>query len=484
MYQGQTLTLYKHWSYYLFNAYLGLLIWLPLPFASKSVLATSVFNLVILCISLTVLIKSWKSPQKLPEALNKAVIPLTAFSIYCCWLFVQIVSGISINPFRSEHQLLLSVTYVQLFFLTLLLVNTRERLQKLLYVLVACGVFQSLYGSMMMLSGTEKVWWLDKVRHIGSATGTFMNRNQFANYLVICLACGCGLLIGSQRSINNYHWRHILRRIIGWLLSGSGWLRMLLAVIVIGIVLSHSRMGNTSLFFGLTFTGLLWLWRRKESRKNAFILIGSLLVIDTFIVGTWFGLDKVIDRLESTKMQNTSQWIQQTNTNPDNTTQRASSVNVAAEVRAPSQSFQDNELRDSALPDLMTMATQHWLTGIGAGNFSTGFTQYSKTKTPLFINEAHFDELQFLVESGITGIILLAIAVSFCAYQGMRALMNSRSRFLQGAGFAVTMSILASMIHSVVEFNFQVPATASLFIVMLAIGIIARTLPDKSASKS
>lgn len=476
--------LYKHWSYYLFNAYLGLLIWLPLPFASKSILATSVFNLVILCISLTALIKSWQSPQKVPPALRKAAIPLAAFAIYCGWLLVQIMSGISINPFRSEQQLLLSVTYVQLFFLTLLLVNTRERLQKLLYVLVACGVFQSLYGSLMMLSGTEKVWWLDKVRHIGSATGTFMNRNQFANYLVICLACGCGLLIGSQRSINNYHWRHILRRIIGWLLSGSGWLRMLLAVIVIGIVLSHSRMGNTSLFFGLTFTGLLWLWRRKESRKNAFILIGSLLVIDTFIVGTWFGLDKVIERLEGTKMHNTSQWIQQTTVNPDSTTRSEQPPKLAEAIQSPSQSFQDNELRDSALPDLMTMATQHWLTGIGAGNFSTGFTQYSKTKTPLFINEAHFDELQFLVESGIAGVILLTIIVCFCAFQGLRALMYSRSRFLQGAGFAVTMSVLASTIHSVVEFNFQVPATASLFIVVLAIGIIARTLPDKSASKS
>src|SRR5688572_32495062 len=42
-----------------------------------------------------------------------------------------------------------------LFVLTLLLVDTAERMRTLMMVLVASGLFQALYGSFMTLSGLE-----------------------------------------------------------------------------------------------------------------------------------------------------------------------------------------------------------------------------------------------------------------------------------------------------------------------------------------
>lgn len=51
---------------------------------------------------------------------------------------------------------------MQLFLLTLFLVDSRERLRLLLYVLVGSGVFQALYGGLMALSGVDKIWWIRK----------------------------------------------------------------------------------------------------------------------------------------------------------------------------------------------------------------------------------------------------------------------------------------------------------------------------------
>lgn len=133
------------------------------------------------------------------------------------------------------------------------------------------------------------------------ATGTFRNRNHLANYLVMCLAAGCGLLVASQKPRVINTWRQLLRRLVEWLLSGSGWLRLLLAAIVIGVVLTHSRMGNASLFVSLTIVGMVWLWRNHQSWKHALVLVGSLLLVDTLIVGTWFGLDEVVERVQDTR---------------------------------------------------------------------------------------------------------------------------------------------------------------------------------------
>lgn len=462
-----------------------MLVWLPMPLASRPLWAVASLNIGVACLSLATLLGCWRTSHPLPPACKLAWPALLAIVLFCGWLTLQNLAGYTINAFRSHQQWLLSITYLQAFFLTLILVDTRDRLRLLLLVIVGGGVFQALYGGLMTLSGVEKIWWLDKLDHRNVATGTFTNRNQLANYLVMCLSAGCGLLIAGQRSQKISNWRQFLRMTVDWLLSGSGWLRLLLAAIVIGIVLTHSRMGNASLFISLTATGVLWLTRTGKSRKRAMILIGSLLLIDTMIVGTWFGLDRVVERLQSTRADNTAQWIAGNDTeglpaSSKHNTDIANSNQEQPEQPSPEiHTSHDNELRDSALPDLLKMAREHYLTGIGLGNFSTGFTQYKTIKTEQFFNEAHFDWLQFLIETGLPGIGLLGFFVAYCTIHGFKALLFCRSRLLQGTGFAVTMTVIAGLLHAWVEYNLQVPATALLFIVILATGMIARSLPDQ-----
>ncbi len=472
---------HKHWTHYLFWAYLGLIVWLPLPVASKPLWAEALFNILTAALSLAALAGCYMRQHALPAAFQRARVPLLLFIVYCLWLAIQNLAGLSINPFRSWQQWLLTLSYVQLFAITLLLVDTRERLRLLFFVLVACGVFQSLYGGLMTLSGVEKIWWLDKVDHRQVATGTFANRNQLANYLVICLSAGCGLLIAAQKGQRIGSWRQFWRRTVEWLLSGTGWLRLMLAVIVIGIVLTHSRMGNTSLFVSLTLAGLLWLLSTRKSWKSAMILIGSLLLIDTLIVGTWFGLDRVYERLQTTQVENTTEWLESEIANEAQKQEATDTKTAPTTVYTPvlRKETRANELRDEALPDLLAMARAHGTTGIGLGNFSTGFTQYKKVMTRKFYNQAHFDYLQFVIETGVPGFLLLGTIVLYCYACGLLALFRRHSRLLQGAGFAVTMGVTAGLMHAWVEYNFQITANAATFIVLLAIGIIALSLPDK-----
>jgi len=79
--------------------------------------------------------------------------------------------------------------------LTLLIVNTPSRLRWIALALVLSGLFQASYGSLMTLSGLEYGFFHEKIHNRGLATGTFINRNHLAGYLVMCLSVGIGLLI-------------------------------------------------------------------------------------------------------------------------------------------------------------------------------------------------------------------------------------------------------------------------------------------------
>ena len=93
----------------------------------------------------------------------------------------------------------------------------------------------------MVLSGLELGFFVKKYASYGSATGTFVNRNHFAGYLVLCSAAGIALLLSDR---TRYAWssrRDALRSLLGFLLSPTFRWRAFLALIIVGLILSRSR---------------------------------------------------------------------------------------------------------------------------------------------------------------------------------------------------------------------------------------------------
>ncbi len=65
------------------------------------------------------------------------------------------------------------------------------------------------------------------------AHGSFVNRNHFAGYLVMCLSMGLGVLIGSLTGEASRSWKQFFRNIIAWVLSTKMQLRLALVIMVI-----------------------------------------------------------------------------------------------------------------------------------------------------------------------------------------------------------------------------------------------------------
>src|SRR5690606_21797582 len=117
-------------------------------------------------------------------------------------------------------------------------------------------------------------------------------------------------------------------------------LRVFLAFMVIALVLTHSRMGNTAFFASLFLCGAILMLMQRSLHKGAIILFVSLLLVDFIIVGQWFGFEELAARLDSTSAE--------------------------------------SETRDEVVRNNLVMLQDYPLTGTGLGSFAVSYPQYQE----------------------------------------------------------------------------------------------------------
>ncbi|MEN8219593.1 MAG: O-antigen ligase family protein [Pseudomonadota bacterium] len=457
----------------IFIGFLILMFWLPLPLGGNRPWAWAIMEVWIFSLFLVWLWKFWQGSVKLTPVFYKAKPILILFGLWLFYIAFQCIplpyflvewlspeaasmqalgterpamATISVAAHTTAVSLLKSISYVLLFVLTLLLVRRGKRLRWLAYTLVLSGFFQAVYGSLMTLTGIGGVFF-EKVHYIGLATGTFINRNHLAGYLEMCLAVGMGLLIAQLRDSDNTTWRQRLRSLVAWVLSDKMRLRLYLVMMVIALVLTRSRMGNTAFFASMMIAGVigLILFRRYAPRATVMLLV-SLIVIDILIVGAWFGVEKVAQRLQETSF----------------------AVEQRDEVNIYTIEYWQDYL---------------W-TGSGLGSYYLTFPRYRGDDVNVFYDHAHNDYLEFGAETGIIGVLLVGSIVVLSLGFALLAQYRRRDPLSRGMAFSAFMAIIALLIHSSVDFNLQIPANAATFMVILAMAWLAYFLKSETRGKS
>lgn len=437
----------------LFYIFVGLLVWLPLPKASVHPWALS-----IMVITSLGLISAWtllqiKNTFKASTSFKKAMPVIVLLTLTQLWVCLTL-NGHSINlsPLshtldtgRTQHQLLQGLGLLGIFACTLLLVRSRHRIKIVLFAIIISGIAQAVYGSLMSLSGIEYNLFFPKEHYVGVATGTFVNRNHFAGYMELCLAVGIGYMIATLKD-DAVSWRDLGRRILEAFLGTKARVRIGLVIMVAALVITHSRMGNTAFFASMSIAGVIALILGKRASKSTTVLLTSLIIIDLVVVGTFFGVEKVVDRLENTSMSTVKR----------------------------------DEVNQYAMP----LLTENLYAGTGAGSFYTVFPEYRQEDLGRkSFNHTHNDYLQFAIEFGLIGFLPLLLAVALTFITALRAQWHRRDPLMRGLSFATIMAIIAFGIHSTVDFNLQIPANAATFMVILALGWISMYHQDSQLSR-
>src|SRR5207244_1982910 len=75
-------------------------------------------------------------------------------------------------------------------------------------------------------------------------------------------------------------------------------------VMVLGLILTRSRMGNAAFYGSLVVCGMLYvLLRERKYLGRALLLFGSLIIVDAWLIGSQVGLDELMARVTGTKME-------------------------------------------------------------------------------------------------------------------------------------------------------------------------------------
>ena len=346
---------------------------------------------------------------------------------------------LSVDPYISTASWFKSFLYVITFVLTLLVIGNRGRARQFAYALVLLAMVMSVYGLLLHLAEVPQSWFGTPIPHAMQASATFPNRNHFAGFLEMTLAIGIGLLIAGLRDTRVQTWKQFLKHLLEWIFSAKMRLRLMLCVMVIALVATHSRMGNTAFFASMMIAGVIGIALSRHATRGTVVLLVSLIAIDVFIVGSWFGVEKLAQRIGQTSIL-----------------QNASETTDSLENRAEPAAYGLNLIKD------------YPITGTGPGSWYIAFPRYRGSDLANFFDYAHNDYVQFMAESGAIGGILLGAIVVWSLVVALLAQYRRRDPLMRGLSFAAIMGVTAILIHSSVDFNLQIPANAMLFMVLLA----------------
>ena len=438
---------------WLFVFYLALPVWAPIPLGSNRPWAWAILELWVFVLGIWWLLDFARGKTQLSAALKAAWPALLCAALWLAYVWLQLLplplellqvlspetarahaaaawplpastAPLTLDQYGTLSGALKSAAYVAFFALSLALPERAGRIAAAAYTLVVSGFAQAMYGGLASLSEPG-----------ANAHGSFVNRNHLAAYLVMCLSVGLGLLISNLTGEVSRSVKQFFRNLIAWILSPRMLLRLALVVMVIALVLTRSRMGNSSFFVSLLITGALGLLLAKRASKSIVILLLSLIIIDIVIVGAYFGVQRVMDRIEQTTTE--------------------------------------TENRDEIAGDALRMWKDYPLFGSGLGSFHVVFPRYSQQDLGALYTHAHNDYLEFASETGAAGIAPLGALVFLSFLAALRAQIVRRDPLMRGISFGAMMAIIALAMHSAADFNLQIPANALTFMLLLAFAWIS-----------
>jgi len=386
----------------------------------------------------------------LPSGLLKIISPKT-YALRQEFSFVDIQSAIrnpqspiSFVPFATQVEFFKWFTLIA-FFLFLLKWKPLDRIKgSLILIVMFVGIVESLYGMVEFFSAHRHILHLEAFSIVSAVTGTFVNRNYFAGYLLMVIPLGVGYIFYREFSHGGrtLTWRRRLSSIDGktyFLVFG-------VIVMTLGLLFTASRMGIISLLLSFSLVALLFRNPQSGQRfsKTPVLILGLAL-----LWAAWIGLDAVIDRF----------------------------LDVS-----------DNfEIRWEMWANTFQIIKDFPLFGSGLGTFTYVFPPYRSIHLEGIASHAENDFLQLVSEVGVIGAGVLLVPFLLLlprAFAGIRNLSFEDPKRYIGIGAMV--GILGLMFHSIVERNIQVPANAFLFTFLLAIilriGSIGRKDKMESAS--
>ena len=277
-------------------------------------------------------------------------------------------------------------------------------------------LFRSVWG--LLQAGTFKELYFD-AEFAGGLIGSFANSNHFSNYIAMTLPLAVFLLWRSISSLRtDQHQRAPVAAVL-W--------SLVLLVLLAAALASGSRTGAvtallvTLLAVLLLLGGMTGSWRRWSALGAGALLLAVLVIV---------GVNSLMMRFDGGRLAD------------------------------------DASFRWQLLASTWQAALAFWPIGSGPGSFAGVYPQFQPPGLRAFIEHAHSDYVQLLMELGVLFVVLAGLAAWLIVRQAMalwRQLGATVGRFsLAQLQLCCGLGLLAVLLHSWVDFNLRIPANAVL----------------------
>jgi O-antigen ligase len=368
-----------------------------------------------------VLFLVWAGTQFVSGQVKLSRNPLYAPALFFfALLLLQIGLRTSAYAYITEYEVLQYASYGIVMLIAAESAREEDVRKKFALALIVLGASYAFFALAQELTSNGKFFWVYTPRFNGSIYGSYVNRDHYAGLMEMLVPFP--LVVSMSR---------LLR-------GGKRALVAFCVVLMAGtIFLSGSRGGMLSFLLEIVVFATLTLVQRRNPRVALGVAAVCVLVF-TFLV--FLGKVQVLGRLG--------------NLGPD--------------------------IRLKITKDCLRMFAHRPVLGWGLGTFPTVYPSYRSFYTNLFVNEAHNDYAQLLVETGLLGFGLMLWFLVRLYRSGRPTSRRWEFKWDGAVSLAALLGCTGLLLHSLVDFNLQIPANAALFYVLC--GLAASPLAKLSKS--
>jgi O-antigen ligase len=345
---------------------------------------------------------------------NQLYIPMALFAGV---VLIQIAFHLSAYWYVTWTKGLLWSSYAGLFFLVSQVFTQRRPLLIFGLFCAGYGFLLALFAIIQQFTSNGKIYWVVANRYGGWIYGPYVNHAHYAGLMEMLIPFPLVLALTS------------------WVGRSGRALSLFAAIVMCStIFLSLSLGGMIAFAAQLAVLSLVLLKGSRSAYSELLILI--LLCIALSVWLAWLRPAGLVDRLARLL-------------NP------ISDAGVTGRVAI---------VRDS-----LKMLRDRPVLGWGLGTFPVVYPSYRSFFTNLWVNEAHNDFVQTLVETGILGFAFAASFLVLLCRNGIHSLKHWRSDIKSSMMLAAFLGCIGILVHGLFDFNLQIPANAAFFFALAAL---------------
>jgi O-antigen ligase len=418
----------QYWSVQIGNILLyatfGLLMFGPLAFG-----AVEPWSIFIVETGSVLLMLLWLAKQWIDDTIviqwNPLFLPMAAFAVL---ILLQIAFRLTAYPHDTFSGARLYCAYGMLCFLSAQSLLRSSQARKVAVILAIYGFLVAGLALLQGIAPNGKLYWIRQPRLGGWLYGPYVNHNHYAGLMEMLVPIP--LVLALSRLAEEKE--RIAAGIAAAAMTGT-------------IFLCGSRGGMLAILTEFVVLGVVVVRQKRGIRLAA--AVGAFAVVLLSLL-TWIGGKELGQRVTS----------------------------ISTETRSEIS----GGIRINIDRDALRMFRAKPVLGWGLGTFPVVYPEFRTFYTNFFVNEAHNDYLQLLVEMGLVGFGLM-IWFLIVLYRSVLAKIKNWTSEVSGAvGLACMLGFTGILVHSVTDFNLQIPANAALFYVFCT---IAATKPFLQRSR-